>query len=381
MTGPALPLLDAHRRSLETCVFCPKLCRAACPVSNAEANETLTPWGKMSVAYFGARGDVPLDREHAATAWACSACYGCRDQCTHQNPVASVLLDARAEAFSRGLAPAEARRSVERWHARAPEITASVDRVAKETGMDRLTSSDAAVLVGCGYTRRFFDVACDAVQATVALSGRSARPVRACCGLPLLHAGDREGFVAAARRFAAEVSRAPYVVAVDPGCARTLLEEYPRVGARLPRVELFVDLAASARSRLLPLEREELAALGGVGDGPVRLRWHDPCQLGRGLKRFDEPRGVLERIAGQIGEFQRERAASECSGGGALLPVTMPETSKAIATERIAQHRIAGGGVLVTHCASSLFRFRSAGEPAIDLVTLVARALPRRSAS
>lgn len=374
MPGVALPLLETNRRSLETCVFCPKLCRAACPVSNAEANETVTPWGKMSVAYFAARGDVPLDAAHAATAWACTGCLACREQCAHHNPVATVLGDARAEAFARGVAPAEARGVVERWHARAPEITRAVETIATQTDTDRAADTDVALLTGCGYARRFPDVARDAVRATMELTSARVRPVRACCGLPLLHAGDRVGFEAAARRFAAEVARAPRVVAVDPGCARALLEEYPRAGVRVPQVELFVDLAAAGRASLRPLGPEELGAEGAAG-----VRWHDPCQLGRGLGRHDEPRAVLERIAPGVSGFQRERGEAECSGGGALLPVTRAATSREIAEARVAEHRRSGGGVLVTHCASSLHRFRTAGEPAVDLVTLVARALRART--
>ena len=83
-----LPLLEPARSKLETCVFCPKLCRSACPVSNAEPRETLTPWGKMSSAYFAARGDVPLDESFARPAWACTGCFACRGSCDHQNDVA-----------------------------------------------------------------------------------------------------------------------------------------------------------------------------------------------------------------------------------------------------------------------------------------------------
>src|SRR5215472_15353459 len=91
-----LPTLEARREALETCVFCPKLCRSACPVSNAEPRETITPWGKMSMAHFAAHGDVPLDHSHAAPAWACTGCYACREACDHRNDVASTLFDARA---------------------------------------------------------------------------------------------------------------------------------------------------------------------------------------------------------------------------------------------------------------------------------------------
>lgn len=421
-------------------MYCPKLCRAACPVSNAEASETVTPWGKMSTAYFAARGNVPLDAGHAATAWACTSCFACRDMCQHKNPVAVVLGDARVEAFARGVAPEPAAALARGWFDRAAEVTEAIDVIATQTDTDRAQPSETALLFGCGYARRAPDVARDAVQATMTLTGSRVRPVRACCGLPLLQAGDHDGFVAAARRLAAEVAKAPRVVAVDPGCARTLLVEYARIGVKLPKVELFLDLVANDRGKLRALSPDEIAnavetarsaapspapssregasplahsvRTGALGAAPhegaareavpssrssvsdaaassrsssneavpssrrgVRVRWHDPCQLGRGLGRFDEPRAILDRLAqGAVG-FPRERAMGECSGGGGLLPITRPDTSLAIAEARLAEHRTAGGGVLVTHCASSLHRFRTAGEPAVDLTTLVARAL------
>lgn len=382
MPGLALPLLETHRSSLETCVFCPKLCRAACPVSNAEASETVTPWGKMSTAYFTAREAAPLDAGHAATAWACTSCFACRDMCEHKNPVAVVLGDARVEAFAHGVAPRAAVELAERWFDRAAEVTEAIDVIATQTDTDRAQPTDAALLFGCGYARHAPDVARDAIRATIALTGSRLRPVRACCGLPLLQAGDHDGFVAAAKRLASEVAKAPRLIAVDPGCARTLLVEYARVGVKLPKVDLFLDLATAERHRLRALDPREL----GAGDEAPRssprgahVRWHDPCQLGRGLGRFDEPRAILERVTPGASGFTRDRVMSECSGGGGLLPITRPETSRAIADQRIADHRRAGGGVLVTHCAASLQRFRTAGEPAVDLTSLVARALGGRS--
>lgn len=96
------------------------------------------------------------------------------------------------------------------------------------------------------------------------------------------------------------------------------------------------------------------------------------------LGRYDEPRAILERIAGRPpAEFRRARQDAECSGGGGLLPATRPEASREIAEQRIAEHRAQGGGVLVTACGESLRRFRACGEPAQDLVSLVAAALVR----
>ena len=227
-----------------------------------------------------------------------------------------------------------------------------------------------AVLVGCDYARHAPEVARDALAAVAALVGGPVRPVRACCGLPLLHAGDRAGFLAAARALADEVRSAPRLVVVDPGCARTLEVEYPRLGVEVRPAELFVDLAYASIDRLRPGPDPSLPGGGGA------VRWHDPCQLGRGLGRYDEPRTLLARITGRTPTtFLRDRADAECSGGGGLLPVTRPDASRALADQRVAEHRARGGGVLVTGCAGSLRRFRSRGEPAEDLVTFVARAI------
>ncbi|AUX26557.1 Fe-S oxidoreductase [Sorangium cellulosum] len=357
-----LKLLEPHRTSLEKCVYCPKLSRAACPVSNAETNETVTPWGKMSMAYFAARGDVPLDARHADPAWACSACYACRERCDHKNEVATVLTDARAEFFARGLAPEPAQRVSARFEAREEELRGELDALSRaaEPGAVR-------VLIGCGYVRHAPDVARDALEATEALVGAPARPVRACCGLPLLYAGDRPGFEAAARRLAAEVADGGRFVAVDPGCARAVRVEYARVGVSVEVPELFVDLARASLDRLQRSTSER------------RVRYHDPCQLGRGLDRYDAPREILARITGRPPEeFIHRREHADCSGGGGLVPATRPASSAAIADGRIAEHRALGGGLLVTHCAQSLRRFRTRGEPAEDLASLVARAVAPR---
>jgi dimethylglycine catabolism B len=363
VTPLRLPTLEPHRAAMETCTYCPKLSRAACPVSNAEHSETLTPWGKMSLAYFAARGDVPIDREHAAPAWACTTCYACRERCDHKNEVAGALLDVRAEMFERGVAPEGAQRVAARFGERAIEVEEALERI-DPAGPGPRQAGATAVLLGCTYARKLPEVAEDALRATRALVSGPVRAVRACCGLPLRQAGDRAGFVAAARRMASEIEGATRLVVVDPGCARTLLVEYPKVGVALPEAELFVDLAARSKARL------------ATHEGAPVYRYHDPCQLGRGLGRYDEPRAILAQIGGRPPEeMQRARAEADCSGGGGLLPATRPEGSRAIADARVAEHRGRGGGVLVTACAESLRRFRASGEPAEDLATLVARAL------
>ncbi len=154
-----LPTAGDPARALEKCVFCPKLCRSACPVSNAEPRETITPWGKMSMAWMAAHGDVPVDASHAAPAWACTGCFGCREACDHRNPVADVLFDARSALMSAG-APAPTPRngssraseaSTRHSPAKASHARCASDGEPRQRGAP-LTLPEA-LLIGCSYLR------------------------------------------------------------------------------------------------------------------------------------------------------------------------------------------------------------------------------------
>ncbi len=345
-----LLLLGQRTAALETCGYCPKLCRAVCPVSEAEPRDSLTPWGKMSLAWFAARGDVAPDGDLAATAWACTGCYACRERCDHRNEVAHTLGEARADYRALGLAPAAAEEVVRRFDALVAEASRGLAALGTEPGVD--ASASTALFLGCRYLRKEPEVARAAVRVAVRIFG-SVRLLEGCCGAPLLHAGDRAGFFAAVARVK-EQAKGTDLVVLDPTCAQAL----STIGA--------TTLVARAQARL-----ELFRRIPGLGEGEP-VRWHDPCHLGRGLEQYDAPRNLLSRVLGRSpDEFARRREQSVCSGGGGLVPVTMPEASRRMAERRVREHVELGGGLLVTACASSLSRFRVAGARAVDLVSLL----------
>jgi Fe-S oxidoreductase len=372
----ALPVLEPRRDALEKCVFCPKLCRSACPVSNADPRETITPWGKMSAAWMAAHGDVPVSSSHAAPAWACTGCFACRESCDHRNVVADVLLDARDALAQTGVGPAGARRAVARF-AHHDSRTRAAARLLAQHPRVRADAADA-LLVGCGYVRAARREAKDAIDAATALSGRPVALVEACCGLPLLLAGDARGFAQHARDVARSLARHDRVWVVDAGCALALKRRYPDAGVELrPSVETLVEAAVRGLESLAPRGRRDADDEREEDDEPVR--WHDPCQLGRGLGVYDAPRLVLTRALGRApDELDDRRERAVCSGAGGLLPSTMPAVARGIADSRLEAHHRAGGGRIVTACASSLLalRRRAIGSGvAVDyLVTWIARA-------
>jgi len=335
-------------------------------VSNAEPRETLTPWGKMSMAYFVANESVALAESFAAPAWACTGCFGCREHCDHRNDVAGTLFAARSALTSAGVAPAAAKRVLERFSDRASALGKLADDPRVRDFVD--DGARVAVLVGCEHARRKTAAAADAVRAVARLTGGKVALVAVCCGAPLLYAGDEERFARQGELLANALGHRERLVVADAGCAAAINVHHANAGRRMPvHVEHFSELAAREVSKLRRLD-------GELGSRPVR--WHDPCQLGRGLGVYEAPRQVLSRVLGRApDEFARRRHDARCSGAGGLVPVTMPDVARRMAEQRLADHEGEGGGVIVTACASSKRSLERSGAEVVDLATVVARAL------
>jgi Fe-S oxidoreductase len=341
-----LTVLNERQAALETCGYCPKLCRAACPVSEVEGREPLIPWGKMTFSWYVARGDLEPDRDLALLPWACTGCLACRERCEHKNPVAPTLVAARAGFRREGFGQPAAERVLARLGARRERLRARARALGGGAPGGR-----HALLVGCGYLGSRREEAADIVRAARSLVG-SVTVLEGCCGLVFREAGEPERAGAELAALRAEVGGRE-LVAADAGCAYELGRgtlTLAEVAARNP---------------------ERLRRVDGLGEV---VRWHDPCRLARGLGIEAEPRLVLERALGRPpAEFERRGVAGECSGAGGLLPLTLPENARGIARRRLAEHERLGGGTLVTACASSLGWLRAQGARVVDLASVIAR--------
>jgi Fe-S oxidoreductase len=347
-----LPMLEEREDELSKCAFCPKLCRATCIVSEVTSREMLTPWGKMTSAFDAARtGEVGA--EQAELAWGCSNCFKCREACDHRNPVSQTLNDVRAEYVARGQAPAAVQALLER----EPELEATqaalIDELRATPGV--VPNAPHALLLGCRYARVFPAEARAAIRLAARLVG-GVRLLSGCCGAWQRAAGAPQAADAARTRLKRELGGSQRLLVLDPRCALELSELSPST---------LVELAARHPERF-----RRAPSLGPA------VRYHDSCALGRGLGLYDEPRRLLSLVTGAAPlELETERHLARCSGGGGILPVSMPAVARWAAERLATEHEELGGGVLVTGCASSLSQMRRAGADAVDLITLLERGL------
>lgn len=360
-----LPILDLYKNEHTYCAYCPKLCRFSCPVSTAEGRETTTPWGKMTALHHVAGGALPADPAYAATWYACTGCERCTEFCAHGNEVSFALSDARGEAFRLGVAPKEANEVQAKHGAREARMVAEARTLFGEYAPPS-NDFDVVYVPGCTAIVQAPESAVAGLEVAQALTAARARvKANRCCGLPLLDAGDREGFYKAADAFLRELPQEGTAIFQDPGCLHAL-----RVVAR--------EIWATETTALVHLTEVAATSLERFKSNSSELvRYHDACRLGRGLGVYEAPRKILTHITGQPPlEFAQNRAHSECSGAGGQLPRIYKNTSKLIAEERIAEHQRSTKAVLTTACPASARAFQRNGEEnAVDLTVLMHKAL------
>jgi heterodisulfide reductase subunit D len=116
----------------------------------------------------------------------------------------------------------------------------------------------------------------------------------------------------------------------------------------------------------------------------LTVTYHDPCDLGRAARVFDEPREVIRAIAGvTFVELPRSRENCQCCGGGGNLEMIDADLAGEIAKQKIDEVLQTGAQAVVTSCQQCVrtmltyVRRNKIQLEVLDIVQLVHRALKK----
>lgn len=159
-----------------------------------------------------------------------------------------------------------------------------------------------------------------------------------CCGRPLMLTGETD----AARKMV-EYNTSLFrkhdittLVTTCPICLRVFREEYSLQGVELLHHSEYLDrLIASGR---LPICRDD-----------ATYAYHDPCELGRGMGIYDEPRRVL-RAVGTLVEAKHSRRDALCCGASLANTVIDDRQQLRIAQRMTSELEATGCDRVVTAC-------------------------------
>jgi heterodisulfide reductase subunit D len=167
-----------------------------------------------------------------------------------------------------------------------------------------------------------------------------------CCGFPLLSSGFKKDFLEFAKHNIEKVNRtgAKYLVTSCPSCFHMWKNLYKKL-------ELGVEMNFEVMHEvqyIYKLAREGKLKLNTLN---VRVTYHDPCDLGRNSKIYDEPRNLIKLIPGiEFIELENVKEYATCCGGGGNVEAIDVKLSEDIARIKAKEIIKIGVDIVVTAC-------------------------------
>ncbi len=372
----AKSLSPAVEKATAYCTYCPKLCRFSCPAAEAENRETVTPWGMMRLLEYVRTGDVEISDDVAEIFYHCMGCRRCQEWCKHDNDVPEAMWAARAMMREKGHGP--------------PELAGFVDFFLEEnsphptaralTDVDRATvdafdpASTIVFMPDCETRFHYPELIVRAGNLIEAVEGRKARlhtrddgVGHACCGFPVLSAGDEPGYQRYREELEAALVGADYVI-TDCAAMASLYREESSFGR--PGSLTVLHLVEWLSEMLPTLDVPHPVPVGG-------LKLHDSCFVTRQLDLGQQTRDVLAALLdGTLAEFAVNGSDAPCCGGPGHYHVVARDASERCAADRLAQMELEGGDAIVCASATCKKAFRRVGgDGTLDLLEVACRAM------
>ncbi len=364
---------------LGQCIEC-LLCIAACPSFEAAKGGFAGPSAMLQLAKFAFDPRDKFPRAPMTLSegiYDCTTCKKCEQVCPMElNLPDTVIEKLRSIVVSEGLGPLKGHKIFAELALKTGRVVERMQTPLLET-MPTLIEMEnpketVGFFTGCLADYRLQEVG----KALVNILSRNHIRVVApreqiCCGSPLL----RVGLVEEAKRafverniLAFEKYEVKKVVTACPGCAMTWRKNYPLLSDEvLHRQPEFTVLHISEYlARELELDSREMKSVD------LKVTYHDPCHLSRGLGVTQEPREIIKKIPGV--KFKEMEKSDSCCGAGGGVRAGRRDLSSLIGNRKPEYFKRTEADVMLTACPFCELQLKDLlGEHSqvLDLVELV----------
>jgi heterodisulfide reductase subunit D len=322
-----------------------------CPIYWHEPSFTFSGGGYLFLTLALLEKKIDFSQDIADFAFSCTGCIACDSNCNvicYHEPyvdILDIIRLLRGEAVKRNLVPEGAAKKI------YDEVkkTGDYGQASPLKLPDKISSdkADTVVFAECSHTKAQKDIA----EATVRLLEKLDKPFsqfaeKGCCGSTLYDFGfwDQLEPLVKANWGKMKALKNKKFVFINPHCQEFIVKRYPEI---LPD---YSPINNQHISQFLADAFKE-GKLKSKSTGKVKVSYHDPCYLGRGLKVYDAPREVLSSLDGvELVEMARNRENSFCCGARSLgnyVPGLAEDTAK----ERVKEFEATGADLLITACA------------------------------
>ncbi len=326
--------------------------------------DSVCPWNRVrkfsmrKIIREAAFGLTEIDGEDI---WRCTTCGTCPDQCPRGVKQIDVSVSVRRvateyEVFPTSVKSARTARAsiISEGNPLQGERKKRADW-AKDLSVKTFKEGmEALYFVGCylSYDPRMKKVA--VATANILNSAGVDFGILAsqenCCGESIRKIGSEEVFKRLARENIKTFidNGVKKIIVSSPHCYHTFKNEYP---------EFMVNFEVVHMSQYLG-ELFDEGRLELTGDFPKKVTFHDPCYLGRHNGIFDEPRDLLNLVAGlelvEMEDFGKHSLC--CGGGGGRIWMDTPQEER-FSDLRLKQALETGAQILATSCPYCITNF------------------------
>jgi glycolate oxidase subunit GlcD len=343
------------------CIQC-GFCRAGCPTFGETTLESLNAKGRVTLAYNMLIGNIQPSADLAKRLYQCMLCLNCRSVCPAQVKVSAVVRAARERLVSKGYLPDVFKPALAAMIDSANPLLADPSKRCDSypSGYRKAVPGETEAILHLGCVTSFQDVktipAFMQILDKAGVNYGALGEEESCCGYLAYLVGDMPTFgkVMQMQSERMEKYQPRELITSCAGCLKTFRDLYPHYGNEsgvkvLHAVELMEKLISEGKLKF----KEEAA--------PVKVAYHDPCDMGRHMGIYEPPRNVLKALPGvELLEFPLNRDKAKCCGGGGGMKGFDNEMAGDIGYKRLLSAIDLGADVIVSACPSCKGSFNQA---------------------
>ena len=330
--------LKEWENELNICIRC-AYCFEGCPVFKELGWEIDGARGKLIVAYGLLTGELEPSEYIADKIFQCSFCRDCIERCSANVAIPDIIAAARADLFEAGYVKDSQKQLLD-------TIEKSGNIFDKELKPPDY-KGEKQVLLGCRLLERKDDSK-KYLDLLEKLGVKTKTFNESCCGMPFAVLGDKKGFKTQQDKFREMLpDKNEEFICACTTCVFFIRAKYPDL-----KVKYIIDEIVER----LPNYKGKLKKLN------IKVTYHDPCNVARGMDMVDEPRDILRKIGVELVEMPTYGKQAECCGGGGGLLVSDDKLAEKLAENRVEQAIETGAEILTTLCPTCEFNLKNAVE-------------------
>jgi len=338
------------------CIHC-GFCRLGCPTFNITQRESRNARGRNILAFNLMNGTVEPSIELAESFYSCTTCQACTYFCPAQVRVDEIVEGVRDKLYKADFTPepviAVKDNIVNTGNIYASTREERIDiyppHLKKRIQKGELKpKAETLLFMGCVPSYLDMKMVPSLIKAveTAGIDYTTLGTGENCCGFPLYLMGAKEEFKANAEKLIDTIKATGARELITPcaGCYKTFRTLYPEIG------DMGVQLYHSVHYLDKLIRDGKIKLKGDLGK---RVTYHDPCDLGRTFKIFDEPRDILQQIPGlEFAEMEKNKLYARCCGGGGGVMASDPEIAVQMASVRVKDAIDIDAEIIVSGCSA-----------------------------